>query len=128
MNCILWTISMISTSDLSVGGVSAGSTPGLVHVFYDRSIIIAIDPDKEAYETGLPFIQKTNMTHKIHFIQSIATKVEEGTFDFAFQLLKLVKVGGIMAYDKTLWSASDSRIELAHLSIGYELTLCKRLQ
>ncbi|EYU28963.1 hypothetical protein MIMGU_mgv1a023216mg [Erythranthe guttata] len=27
---------MISTSDLSVGGVSAGSTPGLVHVFFDR--------------------------------------------------------------------------------------------
>ncbi|KAG8365905.1 hypothetical protein BUALT_Bualt17G0020600 [Buddleja alternifolia] len=97
-------------------------------------------------------------------------KGEEGTFDFAFvdadkenyinyheQLLKLVKVGGIIAYDNTLWSgtvaapkdddmldylkgcrghiiklnsflANDSRIELAQLSIGDGLTLCKRLK
>ncbi|KAK4413220.1 Flavonoid 3',5'-methyltransferase [Sesamum alatum] len=132
--------------------------------------IIAIDPDREAYETGLPFIQKANMAHKIQFIQSDAMKGEEGTFDFAFVdadkenyinyhelLLKLVKVGGIIAYDNTLWSgtvaasdddemqdylkgcrghiiklnsflANDSRIELAHLSIGDGLTLCKRLK
>ncbi|EYU25909.1 hypothetical protein MIMGU_mgv1a0130422mg, partial [Erythranthe guttata] len=98
---------------------------------------------------------------------------EEGTFDFAFvdadkenyvnyheQLLKLVKLGGIIAYDNTLWSgtvalvdeelsqewidrigehrinlrklntflAADSRIELAHLSIGDGLTLCRRVK
>ncbi|XP_011086776.1 flavonoid 3',5'-methyltransferase-like isoform X1 [Sesamum indicum] len=144
----------------------------------DDGKIIAIDPDREAYETGLPFIQKANMTHKIQFIQSDAMKVmndflakgEEGTFDFAFVdadkenyinyhelLLKLVKVGGIIAYDNTLWSgtvaaseddemqdylkgcrghimklnsflANDGRIELAHLSIGDGLTLCKRLK
>ncbi|KAL0364320.1 UNVERIFIED_CONTAM: Flavonoid 3',5'-methyltransferase [Sesamum angustifolium] len=144
----------------------------------DDGKIIAIDPDREAYETGLPFIQKANMSHKIQFIQSDAMKVmndflskgEEGTFDFAFVdadkenyinyhelLLKLVKVGGIIAYDNTLWSgtvaasdddemqdylkgcrghiiklnsflANDHRIELAHLSIGDGLTLCKRLK
>ncbi|KAL0335978.1 UNVERIFIED_CONTAM: Flavonoid 3',5'-methyltransferase [Sesamum radiatum] len=144
----------------------------------DDGKIIAIDPDREAYETGLPFIQKANMAHKIQFIQSDAMKVmndflskgEEGTFDFAFVdadkenyinyhelLLKLVKVGGIIAYDNTLWSgtvaaseddemqdylkgcrghiiklnsflANDARIELAHLSIGDGLTLCKRLK
>lgn len=97
---------------------------------------------------------------------------EEGTFDFGFvdadkenyinyheQLLKLVKVGGIIAYDNTLWSgtvvatdeeeveieqylrgcrkdviklneflASDSRIELAQLSVGDGLTLCRRIK
>lgn len=98
---------------------------------------------------------------------------EEGTFDFAFVdadkenyikyhelLLKLVKVGGIIAFDNTLWSgtvalveedlsqewverlgmtwiylknlnaflAADSRIELAHLSIGDGLSLCRRLK
>lgn len=71
-------------------------------------------------------------------------------------LLKLVKVGGLIAYDNTLWSgtvaasdedamedylkgvrkdimklntflAGDSRIELVQLSIGDGLTLCKRL-
>ncbi|KAG8388563.1 hypothetical protein BUALT_Bualt02G0138400 [Buddleja alternifolia] len=144
----------------------------------DDGKIIAIDPDREAYETGLPFIQKANMTRKIQFIQSDAMKVmndflakgEEGTFDFAFvdadkenyinyheQLLKLVKIGGIIAYDNTLWSgtvaapedddmldylkgcrghiiklnsflANDPRIELAQLSIGDGLTLCRRLK
>ncbi|KAK6116596.1 hypothetical protein DH2020_049702 [Rehmannia glutinosa] len=136
----------------------------------DDGKIIAIDPDREAYETGLPFIQKANMTHKIQFIQSDAMKGEEGTFDFAFvdadkenyinyheRLLALVKVGGIIAYDNTLWAgtvaaseddemedylrgcrghimklntflAQDPRIELAHLSIGDGVTLCKRLK
>lgn len=95
---------------------------------------------------------------------------EEGTIDFAFvdadkpnyinyheALLKLIKIGGIIAYDNTLWGGSvietdedkiasflkvwkndiiefnnflakDSRIELALLSIGDGLTLCKRLK
>ncbi|CAA0833158.1 Putative caffeoyl-CoA O-methyltransferase [Striga hermonthica] len=132
--------------------------------------IIAIDPDREAFETGLPFIQEANVAHKIQYIQSNAMKGEEGTFDFAFvdadkenyinyheKLMKLVKVGGIIAYDNTLWSgtvvasedaemedflrgcrghimelntflAKDARIELAQLSIGDGVTLCKRLK
>lgn len=93
---------------------------------------------------------------------------KEGSFDFAFVdadkdnyikyhelLIKLVKVGGIMAYDNTLWFgsvakpdeevgehfrqssahvkelnsflAADSRIELVLVSIGDGLTLCRRL-
>ncbi|KAG6422403.1 hypothetical protein SASPL_118974 [Salvia splendens] len=125
---------------------------------------------------ALPDDGKANMAHKIEFIQSDALSVmkellskgEEGTFDYAFvdadkenyinyheQLLKLVKVGGIIAYDNTLWSgtvvaaeedemddflrgckghiialnsflAADSRIELAQLSIGDGLTLCRQ--
>ncbi|KAL7110075.1 hypothetical protein ACP275_05G002400 [Erythranthe tilingii] len=143
--------------------------------------IVAIDPDREAYETGLPFIKKAGVDHKIQFIDSDAMTTiqkfldngEEGTFDFAFVdadkenyikyhelLLKLVKVGGIIAYDNTLWAgtvalveedlsqewidrigvnrvhlknlnsflASDSRIELAHLSIGDGLSLCRRIK
>ncbi|KAG2706636.1 hypothetical protein I3760_05G112800 [Carya illinoinensis] len=116
----------------------------------------SVDPDKEAYEVGLPFIQKAGVEHKISFIQSdaflvlndlIATGKEEGTFDFAFVdadkedyikyhelLLKLVKIGGIIAYDNTLWFgsvnnflATDSRIESSLVSIGDGLTLCRRL-
>ncbi|KAK8360674.1 hypothetical protein V6Z12_A04G179300 [Gossypium hirsutum] len=107
--------------------------------------VIAIDPDKEAYEG------------------------EEGSFDFVFVdayksdylkfhelTLKLVKVGGIVAYDNTLWYgsvaqsekevvedlikryrnfviefnsfiAADPRVESSILSIGDGLTLCRRL-
>ncbi|CAN6676379.1 unnamed protein product [Malus baccata var. baccata] len=107
--------------------------------------ITAVDVDKEAYEGK-----------------------EEGSFDFAFVdadkdsymgyhklLMKLVKVGGIIAYDNTLWFgtvaepeenvqefarkgrkhllelnsflAADDRVELAVVSIGDGLTLCRRL-
>ncbi|KAG6425491.1 hypothetical protein SASPL_115929 [Salvia splendens] len=147
----------------------------------DEAKIIAIDPDREAYEVGLPFIEKAGVTHKIQFIHSDAVTAinqlllhsgEEGTFDFAFVdadkenyinyhelLLKVVKVGGVIGYDNTLWAgtvaladedltqewkdkigenriflrnlntflAKDSRIELAHLSIGDGLSLCRRL-
>ncbi|CAN6548710.1 unnamed protein product [Malus baccata var. baccata] len=139
--------------------------------------ITAVDVDKEAYEVGLPFIQKAGVEHKINFCQSDAFTVlndlitkgkEEGSFDFAFVdadkdsymgyhklLMKLVKVGGIIAYDNTLWFgtvaepeenvqefarkgrkhllelnsflAADDRVELAVVSIGDGLTLCRRL-
>ncbi|KAL2519706.1 putative caffeoyl-CoA O-methyltransferase [Abeliophyllum distichum] len=147
----------------------------------DDAKIVAIDPNREAYETGLPCIEKAGVAHKIQFIESDAMTIlkdflsngEEGSFDFAFvdadkenyinyheELLKLVKVGGVVAYDNTLWAgtvalcedevdketlerigenrvhlknlntflAADSRIELAHLSIGDGLTLCRRLK
>ena len=34
-----------------------------------------IDPDKEAYQTGLPFIRKAGVEHKINFISSEAITV-----------------------------------------------------
>ncbi|KAK3040846.1 hypothetical protein RJ639_029190 [Escallonia herrerae] len=140
--------------------------------------IIAVDIDREAYETGLPFIRKANVEHKVEFIQEDAMRSlqnllasgKEGSFDFVFvdadkenyinyhELpLKLVKVGGIISYDNTIWFgmvalpeddesmnegtkkcrdtfikfnnflATDSRIELSHISIGDGLALCKRL-
>ncbi|KAL3728585.1 hypothetical protein ACJRO7_033213 [Eucalyptus globulus] len=140
--------------------------------------IIAIDPDKEAYEIGLPYIKKAGVDHKINFIQSdaflvlnniIVNSQEEGTFDFAFVdakkddymkfhelMLKLVKVGGLIGYDDTLWFGAvalsetdemsdqlklwrdhlrelnsflgkDPRVECCLLSVGGGLTLCRRL-
>ncbi|KAL9246571.1 hypothetical protein vseg_020089 [Gypsophila vaccaria] len=86
--------------------------------------IVAIDVDREAYEVGLPFIRKAGVEHKIDFVQGSAmpfltdllNKGKEGTFDFAFvdadkrnymnydeTLMKLVKVGGIIVYDNTVW-------------------------
>ncbi|XP_056168279.1 flavonoid 3',5'-methyltransferase-like isoform X4 [Syzygium oleosum] len=144
----------------------------------DDGKILAMDPDREAYETGLPFIKKAGVDHKINFIHSDAFLVlndliengeEAGAFDFAFVdankedyikyheiLLKLVKVGGVIGYDNTLWFgavalseddemaeylrvrrgclrelnsflANDPRVECCLLSVGDGLTLCRRL-
>ncbi|KAJ4958941.1 hypothetical protein NE237_026052 [Protea cynaroides] len=144
----------------------------------DDGKITAIDTDREAYETGLPFIRKAGVEHKINFINSSAisvldemlTDVEHGMeFDFVFvdadkenymnyheKLMKLVRIGGLIAYDNTLWHgsvaakeeevgpelfkdarraimdlniylASDHRIEISQISIGDGITLCRRI-
>ncbi|KAJ6797795.1 caffeoyl-CoA O-methyltransferase-like isoform X1 [Iris pallida] len=139
--------------------------------------ITAIDIDRSAYEVGLPFIKEAGVEHKINFIESPALPVldklleevkEDELFDFAFvdadktnygeyheRLVKLVKVGGMIAYDNTLWLgtvavpedpshdpivkegrsalvklnkflAADPRIEASLVSIGDGLTICRR--
>ncbi|XP_027342009.1 probable caffeoyl-CoA O-methyltransferase At4g26220 [Abrus precatorius] len=142
----------------------------------DDGKIIALDPDREAYEIGLPFIKKAGVEHKIDFVESPALPVldklledpsNKGTFDFAFvdadkgnywnyheRLLELVKIGGLIIYDNTLWGgtvawaeedvpqpkrrirqdalafnkaiADDSRVEISLASIGDGLTICRR--
>ncbi|KAG4189778.1 hypothetical protein ERO13_A08G244800v2 [Gossypium hirsutum] len=144
---------------------------------YD-AMIIAIDPNKETYEIGLPIIQKAGVEHKINFIESQALPVldillqnkdNEGSFDFAFvdadkenylnyheRLLKLVKVGGLIIFDNTLWGGTvaqpeeavsedrkesrrsiiefnnsvsiDQRIEIALAPSGDGLTICRRIR
>ncbi|KAK9705413.1 hypothetical protein RND81_07G055000 [Saponaria officinalis] len=139
--------------------------------------ITAIDVDREAYGIGLPFIQKAGVENKINFIESDAMLAldnllkeegNEGSFDFGFvdadkvnylnyheKLIKLVKVGGLIAYDNTLWGgtvavpetevpefmknnrvavlklnemlASDDRIDIAQLPLGDGITFCRRL-
>ncbi|KAG5236655.1 caffeoyl-CoA O-methyltransferase [Salix suchowensis] len=141
-----------------------------------ESQITAIDIDREAFEVGLPFIQKAGMENKIKFIQADAISVlnemlnndTQPEFDYAFvdadkanyknyheQLLKLVKIGGMIAYDNTLWYgfvakeedevpedmravrtaimefngliSSDPRVEISQVSVGDGVTLCRRL-
>ncbi|KAK6944861.1 Class I-like SAM-dependent O-methyltransferase, partial [Dillenia turbinata] len=139
--------------------------------------IIAIDVNRETYEIGQPIIKKAGVGHKIKFFESPALAIldklqedpkNEGSFDFAFvdadkdnyknyheRLMKLVKVGGILIYDNTLWGgtvawaeeeipkwmrtstkhlldlnrslAADNRIEICQAAIGDGLTVCKRL-
>lgn len=59
----------------------------------DDGNIIAIDPDRQSYELGLPIIQKAGVAHKINFKSSPALPVldklleddkNRGGFDFAF--------------------------------------------
>ncbi|KAJ0988866.1 hypothetical protein J5N97_007222 [Dioscorea zingiberensis] len=140
--------------------------------------ITAIDVDKSNYDIGLPFIQKAGVEDKIDFIESEAMPLldkmlqeidGDDLYDFAFvdadkenyseyheRLIKLVRVGGIIAYDNTLWFgsvagsvepgfpmqaleirdflvklnkslASDPRIEISQVCIGDGLTLCRRI-
>ncbi|XP_059633065.1 probable caffeoyl-CoA O-methyltransferase At4g26220 isoform X2 [Cornus florida] len=143
----------------------------------DDGKIIAIDLNRDSYKIGLPVIQKAGVEHKIDFIQSEALPAldklcedheNEGSFDFAFvdadkpnylnyheRLLKLLKVGGIVAYDNTLWAgtvampeeevpewmrfkrqwarelnkalAADPRIEICLAPLGDGFTICRRI-
>ncbi|CAI0383378.1 unnamed protein product [Linum tenue] len=140
--------------------------------------ITAIDISREHYEVGLPCIKEAGLAHKINFIESPATPAldqlilnttHQELFDFAFvdadktsykgyheQIVKLVKVGGVIAYDNTLWFgfvakeeaevperfrndrnailqlnkflASDPRVDVAQISVGDGITLCRRIQ
>ncbi|XP_058093225.1 norbelladine 4'-O-methyltransferase 2-like isoform X2 [Magnolia sinica] len=140
--------------------------------------ITAIDVDRKSFDIGLPFIQKAGVEKKIDFIESEALPVldkmlqegkDQGSFDFAFidgdkvnninyheRMMKLVKVGGLIGYDNTLWFgtvadsdrfgmpeydrmmrdcfvnfnkflASDPRVEISQICIGDGVTLCRRL-
>ncbi|KAM3306349.1 putative caffeoyl-CoA O-methyltransferase [Capsicum chacoense] len=139
--------------------------------------ITAIDLNRDAYEMGLPVIKKAGVEHKINFIQSLALTVldelledheNRGSFDFAFvdadkvnyqkyheRLWKLLKVGGIIVYDNTLWFgtvvmpevsvmeerredrlhiiefnrflAADDRFQISQVPLGDGITICRRL-
>ncbi|KAL5573060.1 hypothetical protein UlMin_022657 [Ulmus minor] len=140
--------------------------------------ITAIDAYRKTYdEIGLPVIRKAGLEHKINFIESQALPVldklledaeNEGSFDFAFvdadkdnywnyhkRLMKLVKVGGVIIYDNTLWGgtvalpeeavhedkrvsrqsviefnkslSTDPCVEISLVSIGDGSTICRRI-
>nr|GMD56361.1 probable caffeoyl-CoA O-methyltransferase At4g26220 [Ipomoea batatas] len=143
----------------------------------DDGRITAIDPDKKAYDMGLPVIKKAGVEHKINFIESLALPVldklledrnNESSFDFAYvdadkinyknyheRVLKLVKVGGVVVYDNTLWYgtvampeksvpedlvsyrghivelnkqlAADSRVQIVQIPLGDGMTVCRRV-
>ncbi|XP_069153730.1 cation-dependent phenylpropanoid and flavonoid 8-O-methyltransferase 1-like [Solanum lycopersicum] len=142
----------------------------------DNGKIIAIDLDRDAYEMESPIIKKANIEHKINFIQSSAlsaldellNEVSKKIFDFPFidgdkvsyqkyheRMLELVKVGGIIVYDNTLWFEtvampeeyvketmkpnrqhiiefnkfldSDTRVQISQVPTGDGITICWRL-
>ncbi|KAI5002400.1 tricin synthase 1-like [Hordeum vulgare subsp. vulgare] len=143
----------------------------------DGGKVVAIDVNRGDFELGLPFIEKAGMAHKVDFREGagldrldellVASVVEEEAgYDFAFvdadkpnymhyheKLLQLVRVGGTIVYDNTLWGgtvagaivptldesitdflrefnaklAADPRVEVCQLAIGDGVTICRRL-
>ncbi|KAJ0251392.1 caffeoyl-CoA O-methyltransferase [Hirschfeldia incana] len=139
--------------------------------------VIAIDVNRSTYEIGLPVIKKAGVEHKIDFRESEALPVldellnhkeNEGGYDFAFvdadkvsygnyheRLMRLIKVGGIIVYDNTLWGGSvaepdssmpewrregkkialefnkklsaDQRVQISQAALGDGITICRRL-
>lgn len=140
--------------------------------------IIAMDINRENYNIGLPMIEKAGVAHKIVFHegpalpvldQMLEDKEKLGSLDFVFvdadkdnylnyheKIIELVKVGGVIGYDNTLWNGSvavsddapmrkyvryyrefvlrlnkalsaDPRIEICQLPVGDGITLCRRL-
>ncbi|KAJ9537841.1 hypothetical protein OSB04_030574 [Centaurea solstitialis] len=127
--------------------------------------ILAMDINRDNYELGLPIIEKAGVAHKIDFKKG----KYHGTYDFIFvdadkdnyinyhkRLIDLVKVGGLIGYDNTLWNGSvaappdapmrkyvryyrdfvlefnkalgaDLRIEICMLPVGDGITLCRRI-
>ncbi|XP_047317054.1 caffeoyl-CoA O-methyltransferase 5-like [Impatiens glandulifera] len=141
--------------------------------------ILAMDINREDYELGLPVIEKAGVAHKIEFKEGPALPVLDemlkdeknyGSLDFIFvdadknnyinyhkRLIDLVKIGGVIGYDNTLWGgsvaappdaplkkyimdsrdfvlelnkalAADPRIEICMLPIGDGVTLCRRIK
>ncbi|XP_055833949.1 probable caffeoyl-CoA O-methyltransferase At4g26220 [Solanum dulcamara] len=143
----------------------------------DDGKILAIDPNQQTYEMGLPVIRKAGVEHKIDFKNSPALPVldklleddkSRDSFDFAFvdadktnygkyheRLMQLVKIGGLIVYDNTLWYgsivmpeesvhelmrqdrsyflefnrflAADTRIQISQVPLGDGMTICRRL-
>ncbi|MED6140195.1 hypothetical protein PIB30_090832 [Stylosanthes scabra] len=140
--------------------------------------ILAMDVNRQYYEIGLPIIEKAGVAHKIDFREGpalplldelIKDESYKGAFDFIFidadkdnylnyhkRVIELVKVGGLIGYDNTLWFgsvaysedtpmldfvkyfrthvleinkylANDPRVEICQLPVGDGITLCRRI-
>uniref|UniRef100_A0ACD5YBL4 Uncharacterized protein n=1 Tax=Avena sativa TaxID=4498 RepID=A0ACD5YBL4_AVESA len=90
----------------------------------DDGRVVAIDVNREYFDLGLPVIKKAGVAHKVDFHEGPAGPILEKLIadadqDFAFvdadksnygryhdQLLRLVRVGGVIAYDNTLWGGT----------------------
>lgn len=131
--------------------------------------ILACDISDEYTSVGKPFWQRAGVADKIELVIAPATETldarlatgEAGTYDFAFidadktgydayyeRCLQLVRTGGLIAIDNTLWSGDvakpaeddetralqalndklhrDERVDMAMLPIGDGLTLARK--
>eukprot|EP00253_Pinus_taeda_P020027 PITA_20027 len=169
---------MNAKNTIEIGVYTGHSLLSTALALPDDGKIIAMDTDRATYDMGRPIIEKAGVAHKIDFREGPALPLLDemlqngqmnGSFDFAFvdadkenylkyheRLIDLVKVGGVIAYDNTLWRgtvasppedemnegfrkvrvftlevnkvlAADPRVEIAQIPVADGITLCRRL-
>lgn len=110
---------------LDIGVFTGVSSLSIALVLPEGGKVHALDLNREYVEIGIPFWKKAGVEDKIEFTEGPALETldkfiangESGTFDFAFidadklnydnyyeRCLVLVRSGGIIAVDNTLWS------------------------
>ena len=163
---------------LEVGVFTGYSLLATALALPDDGKVIAFDINRDYYNIGRPFIERAGVAGKVDFREGpalehldalLADDANHGAFDFAFvdadkpnyvryheQLLRLVRVGGIIVYDNTLWCgtvalppdaplseldrltsavmrdlnamlAADERVDVCQLTIADGVTICRRL-
>ncbi|TVT96707.1 hypothetical protein EJB05_58064 [Eragrostis curvula] len=175
-------LKMIGTKDtLEVGVFTGYSLLATALALPDDGKVVGVDSNREWYELGRPLIDKAGVADKVDFREGDGIAVldrmlllplaGDGLFDFAYvdadkqryaayheRVLRLVRVGGVVAYDNTLWGgsvamprdtpgsseldrsvrdillgfnaavAADDRVEACLLPIADGVTLCRRVK
>jgi predicted O-methyltransferase YrrM len=156
---------------IEIGTFTGYSALAVALALPDEGRVLACDVSDEYTRIGLPFWQRAGVAHKIELVLAPALQTldahlaagEAGAFDFAFidadkanydayyeRCLALVRVGGLIAFDNTLWSGAvarpakdgdadtaalqtlndklqrDERIDHALLTVGDGLTLARK--
>ncbi|KAK3123783.1 hypothetical protein QOZ80_8AG0635960 [Eleusine coracana subsp. coracana] len=164
---------------LEVGVFTGYSLLATALALPDDGKVVAIDASREHYELGRPVIEKAGVGHKVDFrasdgiaeLDRLLAEGGEELFDLAYvdadkqrfagyheRMLRLVRVGGVVAYDNTLWGgsvamprdtpgssefdrvvrdfmvgfnaavAADDRVQACLLPIADGVTLCRRVK
>jgi predicted O-methyltransferase YrrM len=156
---------------IEIGTFTGYSALAVALALPDEGRVLACDVSDEYTRIGLPFWQRAGVAHKIELVLAPALQTldahlaagEAGAFDFAFidadkanydayyeRCLALVRVGGLIAFDNTLWSGAvarpakdgdadtaalqalndklqrDERVDHALLTVGDGLTLARK--
>ncbi|KAL6661715.1 hypothetical protein ACP70R_001099 [Stipagrostis hirtigluma subsp. patula] len=168
---------------LEVGVFTGYSLLATALALPDDGRVVGIDVDRASYELGRPVIESAGVAHKVDFREGDGIAELDrmlaggggggggGEFDFAYvdadkqrygeyheRMLRLVRVGGVIAYDNTLWGgsvamprdtpsssefdrvvrdfmvgfnaavAADDRVEACLLPLADGVTLCRRVK
>ena len=154
---------------IEVGTFTGYSALTVALALPDEGRVLACDVSDEYTRIGRPFWQQAGVEHKIDLVIAPALQTlderlaagEAGSYDFAFidadksnydlyyeRCLKLLRAGGLIALDNTLWSGAvaqpaksadtaalqqlnlklhrDERVDLTLLTVGDGLTLARK--